>query len=176
VNAIDIIRKLWGHCQWADAAVFNAVRECPNDSEVWREYAHILGAEAVWLARLERRVSQVPVWPTLTVDDAEQLRAAIITGYDALIAGLSVESLAEAVTYRNSKGAEFTTPIVDMLLQVLLHGQFHRGKINVLLRQTIDTAAPVDYISYVWSVPAVQTDAERSRAGNRLVDSSSVDP
>ena len=157
MNSIDIIRKLWGHCQWADAEVFKAVSQCPDDSEAWREYAHILGAEAVWLARLERRVSQVPVWPTLAVEDAEQLRAALITGYDAYIEALSVASLTEAVTYRNSKGVEFTTPICDMLLQVLLHGQFHRGKINVLLRQAHDRAAPVDYISYVWGVPAAVT-------------------
>lgn len=157
MNAIDIIRKLWGHCQWADAAVFKAVRDCPQDSEVWREYAHILGAEAVWLARLEQRVSQVPVWPTLAVEDAEQLRAALITGYDVFIGALGETSLTHAVTYRNSRGAEFTTPICDMLLQVLLHGQYHRGKISLLLRQTIDTAAPVDYISYVWGVPAAVT-------------------
>ena len=157
MNSIDIIRKLWGHCQWADAEVFKAVSQCPDDSEAWREYAHILGAEAVWLARLERRVSQVPVWPTLAVEDAEQLRAALITGYDTFIDALGVESLSEAITYKNSKGAEFTTPICDMLLQVLLHGQFHRGKINVLLRQTMDVAAPVDYIGFVWGVPAAVT-------------------
>jgi uncharacterized damage-inducible protein DinB len=163
MNDIDIIRKLWGHCQWADATVFKAVRDCPQDSEVWREYAHILGVEAVWLARLEQRVSQVPVWPTLAVEDAEQLRAALITGYDVFIGALGEASLSDAVTYRNSKGAEFTTPMGDMLLQVLLHGQYHRGKINLLLRQTIDAAAPVDYISFVTGVPAAVTP--RSQQG-----------
>ena len=157
MNSIDIIRKLWGHCQWADAEVFNAVRHCPDDSEAWREYAHILGAEAVWLARLEKRVSQVPVWPTLAIEDAEQLRAALITGYDAFIATLAPASSAEVITYRNSKGAEFMTPIGDILLHVLLHGQYHRGKINVLLRQTMDVAAPVDYITYVRGTPAAVT-------------------
>ena len=157
MNDIDIIRKMWGHCQWADAAVFTAVRDCPQDSEAWREYSHILGAEAVWLARLEQRVSAVAVWPTLTVDDAEQLRAGLITGYEAFMSTLSATTLATAVTYRNSKGAEFTTPIGDMLLQVLLHGQFHRGKVNLLLRQTIDAAAPVDYIRFVGGVPAAVT-------------------
>ncbi len=157
MNAIDIIRKLWGHCQWADAEVFNAVRNCPDDSEAWREYAHILGAEAVWLARLEQRVSQVPVWPTLAVDDAIQLRAAIITGYDAYIKTLDEDSLTEALAYRTSSGLEFTTPVGDMLMQVLLHGHYHRGKINVLLRRSHDVAAPVDYISFVRGVPAAVT-------------------
>lgn len=157
MNAIDIIRKLWGHCQWADATVFDAVRNCPDDSEAWREYAHILGAEAVWLARLEGRVSQVPVWPTLAVEDAEQLRAALITGYEAYIAALHATSLSEEVTYRNSAGTEFTSSTGDMLLQVLLHGQYHRGKISLLLRQTVDTSAPVDYISFVRGVPAAVT-------------------
>lgn len=157
MNSIDIIRTLWAHCQWADEAMFVPVRTCGDDSDIWREYAHILGAEAVWLARLERRVSQVPVWPTLAADDVEQLRAAIITGYHALIATLDEAALSAPVTYRNSQGAEFTTSAGDILLQVLLHGQYHRGKINALLRQTRDTAAPVDYITYVRGVPAAVT-------------------
>ena len=157
MNAIDIIRRMWEHCQWADAVLFTAVRSRPEDSEVWREYAHILGAEAVWIARLERRVSQVPVWPTLAVDDAEQLRAAVITGYEAYIGALDEATLSDAVTYRNSQGAEFTTVAGDILMQVLLHGQYHRGKINLMLRQAHDEPVPTDYIAFARGVPAAVT-------------------
>jgi hypothetical protein len=39
----------------------------------------------------------------------------------------------------------------------MLHGQYHRGKINLLLRQSGAEPAPADYISYVRGVPAAVT-------------------
>ena len=158
----DLIRRLLEHCAWADAALFAAVRACGESSEAWREYAHILGAEEVWLARLERRPSAVVVWPTLTVAEAESLRAGLITGYDAFLTTLDEASLSESMEYRTSAGQQFTTPVRDMLMQVVLHGQYHRGKINLSLRQEEDRAAPVDYISFVRGVPAAVTLVPRA--------------
>jgi uncharacterized damage-inducible protein DinB len=157
----DLIRQLFAHCAWADAALFAAVRECGDSSDAWREYTHILGAEEVWLARLERRPSAVVVWPMLTVSEAESPRARLVTGYDAFIATLDEASLTESMEYRTSAGQPFTTPVRDMLMQVVMHGQYHRGKINLLLRQEEDRAAPVDYISFVRGVPAAVTPVAR---------------
>jgi uncharacterized damage-inducible protein DinB len=39
----------------------------------------------------------------------------------------------------------------------MLHGQYHRGKINLLLRQAGLAPAPVDFISFVRGVPAATT-------------------
>ncbi|MDQ2666197.1 MAG: DinB family protein [Gemmatimonadota bacterium] len=158
----DLIRQLFAHSTWADAALFAAVRECGQASEPWREYTHILGAEEVWLARMERRPSAVVVWPSLTVTDAESLRSGLIAGYDTFIATLDEASLSTPMEYRTSAGQPFNTPVRDMLLQVLLHGQYHRGKINLLLRQDVDRAAPVDYIRFVRGVPAAVTPPPRA--------------
>ena len=35
-----------------------------------------------------------------------------------------------------------------------LHGQYHRGKVNLLLRQGGHAPAPVDYVAFVRGVPA----------------------
>lgn len=37
-----------------------------------------------------------------------------------------------------------------------MHGQYHRGKVNLLLRQADRTPAPTDYIAFVRGVPAAR--------------------
>lgn len=157
MNALDMIRQLGAHCAWADAALFEHLQSVGENSEAWREYSHVLGAEAVWLARLERRASSVAVWPTLTMHEAEALRSRQVAGYAAYVATRNTDSLLEAIEYRNSAGQHFTTAVGDILMHVMLHGQYHRGKINLLLRQTGHEPVGADYITFVRGIPAAIT-------------------
>jgi uncharacterized damage-inducible protein DinB len=111
----------------------------------------------VWLSRLEQRGAATGVWPTLTADEATNLQNALATGYDEYLDRLTPDRLAEPVEYTNSAGQHFATPIGDILLQVALHGQYHRGKVNLLLRQSGSAPVPTDYISFVRGVPAAVT-------------------
>lgn len=167
MNAVEQLQRLWAHNVWADAALLAALRATPDHTAAWREYAHVLGAEAVWLARLEQRPATA-VWPTLTVAEAEALHHTLTAGYRDYLARLTPASLAETVAYVNSAGRRFDTAVGDILLQVLLHGQYHRGKINLLLRQSGVAPLPVDYIAFVRGVPAATTatDAPSSQRGS----------
>ncbi|MGO4374581.1 DinB family protein, partial [Paenibacillus sp. MCAF20] len=68
--------------------------------------------------------------------------------YRVYIEGLEESELDEMIDYANQSGVPFQTSIRDILLQVLLHGQYHRGQINRALR--IESAEPVqvDYITF----------------------------
>lgn len=156
ISALDQIRRLFVHNNWADAELVTAVRD-HHGTEAWREYSHILGAEEVWLSRLEGRPSSSVVWPVLTVAEADALRQSLIVGYDAYLSGLTNERLEEVVSYKTSAGQPFATTIGDILLHVALHGQYHRGKVNLLLRQSESVPAPTDFISFVRGVPAAVT-------------------
>ena len=162
MDGAELIRRLWAHTAWADAILLEALtRGSTVSAEAWREYAHILAAEAVWLARLEQRPSPVHVWPTLTSIEMAELRVSVVAGYDAYLARLDAASLLESLTYRNSSGQEFTSVVHDVLVHVALHGQYHRGKINLLLRQGHCEPGPVDYIGFVRGVPAAVTSSTR---------------
>jgi uncharacterized damage-inducible protein DinB len=165
MTALDQIRQLWRHAVWADAALLDALRAIPEPPEpALREYAHVLGAEEVWLARLERRAPRTPVWPTLTIRGAAALAGQLQASYDSLLGRLTDEVLETPVPYTNSAGQSFETPAGDILLHVALHGQYHRGKVNLLLRQHDCPPAPTDYIAFVRGVPAAtEADARRRR-------------
>jgi uncharacterized damage-inducible protein DinB len=157
MTAIDQVRRLWRHAVWADAELLRALSGAsrPSDEAV-REYAHILGAEEVWLSRLESRPSRLAVWPSLALDACAELAGTIVGGYDALLATLDDAALERPCTYTNSAGLTFTNAVGDILLHVALHGQYHRGKVNLMLRQTDAPPAPTDFISFVRGVPAAR--------------------
>ena len=142
--------------RWADERALGALRAAvpAPDPAALELYAHILGAEHVWLARLEGRLPSVAVWPTLTLDECERLGRETHAGYDAYLASLAPDDLTRGTTYRNSAGVEFTTPAEDILLHVALHGAYHRGQVARAVRLSGATPAPTDYIAFVRGAPA----------------------
>lgn len=150
------IRRLWDHVFWADDRLREAMAAAgPAAPEgAVREYAHLLAAEEVWLARLEQRPARAAVWPALDPAEAEALADRVHAGYRVFLARLDAGSLVTPVPYTNSAGRAFENTPADILMHVALHGQYHRGRINLWLRQEGLTPAPVDYIAFVRGVPA----------------------
>ena len=163
MTALEQLRRLWDHCAWADASLLAAL-ELADDlpPAPLREYAHVVGAEEVWLSRLEGRPSRAAIWPELGLPEVRALAERVRAGCAAFLATLDDARLTRAVAYRNSAGRAFETPVGDILLHVMLHGQYHRGKVNLLLRQADLAPAPVDYIGFVRGVPAATTAATLS--------------
>lgn len=158
MSALKQLRRLWDHAAWADAALVAEFGRMPTVSALaLREYTHILGAEEVWLARLEARQSSAAVWPALSLSAVAELARDTRDGYRRYMTSINEKELAGDVEYTNSAGKTFRTRIDDVLLHVVLHGQYHRGKVNLLLRQDGMSPVPVDFIAYVRGVPAATT-------------------
>jgi uncharacterized damage-inducible protein DinB len=157
MTMLDVIQRLWSHAAWADGLMSSALVSADLPEPAAAEFGHLLGADEVWLSRLEGRPPALAVWPKLT---AEQLRSsveAIHAGYGRYLKTLDEARLSALNRYTNSAGREFTTPIGEILLHVPMHAQYHRGKVNLLLRQARLEPAPVDYIAFVRGAPAART-------------------
>ena len=163
--SLPMFRTLWDHAAWADGLVLEALRASRgHPPEALREYAHVLGAEEVWLARIQGREPRAAVWPEASFAEVEALAEESRAAYGEDVAALDAGDLESPVTYTNSAGAEFTNTVAEILLHVTLHGQYHRGKVNVLLRRAGHEPAPVDLIAFVRGAPAA-TEATARRPG-----------
>ena len=160
---LSTIKKLWAHLSWADRILLQVLRTGPTAPGAVREYAHILGAEEVWLARLEQRASRTPVWPDLPTDQLESLAGMLHRNYRSFLERLDDRAVERVVAYTNTAGKSFENSIQDILLHVALHGQYHRGKVNLILRQEGRAPAPTDYIAYIRGVAAARTEPARPR-------------
>lgn len=155
---LNTLRRLFDHVAWADLELLAALETEPAPpAQALREYVHILGADEVWLARLTKRPSALPVWPTMELAEVRTFVRELHAGYAAYLSGLDEAALPSLVTYTNSAGQTFHNSIHDILLHVVLHAQYHRGKINLLLRQADLRPAPTDYIAFIRGTPAATT-------------------
>lgn len=163
MRLLDTIRSLWEHVIWADGRILEAVASAGGaPDQALREFAHVVGSEEVWLARLEGRSPGLAVWPSVSLSELEALVRETHRRWNSYVSGLSESDLKASVTYTNSAGREFTNVVGDVLLHVALHGQYHRGKVNLLLREAGLTPAPVDYIAFVRGAPAATEADARS--------------
>ncbi|MCC7054920.1 MAG: DinB family protein [Gemmatimonadaceae bacterium] len=152
------LRRLREHLAWADDAMLDALASAPDwPAEAAREFAHVLGSDENWLARIEGRGPRCPIWPDSDQDYIRQLALDVRVGYARHLDTLIEADLLRVVTYTNTAGISFETPVRDILYQVFLHAHYHRGKVNLLLKQAGIAPAPVDYIAYARGFPTAVT-------------------
>lgn len=152
---VEYFTKLFDHMEWADKRVLASLRGMSNPPPKAVELlGHILGAERVWLSRIEGETSTLAVWPSLTLDEAEKVVAENAARYRRVLSALPPGGLQRPITYKNSAGDQFTSTVEDILTQVATHGSYHRGQISAQVRGAGGTPNPTDYIAYIRGSPA----------------------
>lgn len=146
---IEHFQRLGAHGVWADARLLAAVGSAAGDvTSVLRELAHVRGAQETWIARIEDRPAAMPVWPSMTSGTLAEAGATLDTTLLAILASLTPVGLTREISYTNTAGRAFRTPLADILLHLLTHGQYHRGKANAALRAIGAEAVNVDYVTW----------------------------
>ena len=145
------IKRMMDHLYWADERILDVLEKSEvKNKDLLKLVRHVAVAERVWLSRLQGKGStQYSLWEeaedltairTMFEENAEQ--------YRVYIEGFEESELDEMIDYANQSGVPFRTSVRDSLLQVLLHGQYHRGQINRALRIESAEPAQVDYITF----------------------------
>ena len=147
-----MLTALIDHLAWADALTLDALRSMPSTSpereRSLKIYAHLAGSAHVWLARLEGRTPEHPVWPALDLEQAAALSRETSAALRALAERSGEADLARVVIYRTSAGQSFENTVGDILTHVALHGSYHRGQLALLARQGGGDPAATDFIVF----------------------------
>lgn len=148
---MNTIKSMLAHLIWANGRILDALEESKtSNKDLLKLVRHVAVAEQVWMSRLQGKSSaQYSLWEE--AEDLEAIRKMFehnAEQYNLYLEGLEESDLDRVIEYANQSGIPFRTSVRDILLQVLLHGQYHRGQINQKLR--IESAQPVqvDYISF----------------------------
>lgn len=147
-----LLARHFQHAAWADARLVDLLNAhaAARQPRVLELFAHVLGAERVWLLRLRGGDSAVqPVWPRWTLEELNAFAAGNAVGYQRFIDGLSDDDLAREVAYTNTRGEAFRTPVADVLSHVALHGSYHRGQIAAAVRAAGGEPVNTDFITWV---------------------------
>lgn len=149
----DVLIDLLRYDHWALVKILRASEQLETVPEDFGKLiSHVLNAQAVWLDRMNAREPEKKVWEergrSNWLRDAEYL-------FDQVLSFLehhSDEGLDWKVVYVNSKGDHFDNTKNDILLHLILHGQYHRGQLVRMLKGIIDPLPVTDFIHYKRSV------------------------
>ena len=142
--------RVFTHRAWANRRTFGAMLDCPAaQAEATPLFAHVLAAEHVWLSRLLGRTPALAIWPTLTLDECRTTLDENDAEYARYLASLTDEMLHFEIDYQDSRGAPFRNTVADVLTQVFMHGQYHRGQIAKLVGRAGGTTPFTDFIVFV---------------------------
>jgi uncharacterized damage-inducible protein DinB len=147
VNLADYLRRQFAYDEWANREVLNAIRAAGDaNPRSLQLMSHILAAELVWLERLKGQPQSVPVWPQPDLAQCEAQAAKLGGQWLKFLDLITAGDVSQSISYRNSKGEQWTNTIVDVLTHVVMHSAYHRGQIATHMRATGQTPAYTDFI------------------------------
>ncbi len=171
----DVLRELYRHMEWADAKVWDAapVGGQPDDRlrhllvhlhVVQRAFLHI------WTDRPVRDAFRKPE-EFATLADVRAWAQRYYREAHAFVDGLTDQALAQPITMpwaaqlteRLGRPPSVTTQ-AETCFQVTSHSTYHRGQVNMRLREIGAEPPLVDYIAWVWfDRPAPDWGANETR-------------
>ena len=162
MNLADYLRRQFAYDEWANREVLKAIRaaegsnpqssnqsllaQSSSNSRPLQLIAHIVAAERVWLERLKQLPQSVPVWPEPDLVQCEAQVAELGREWLEFLDLITAGDVSQSISYKNTKGEEWTSTIVDVLTHVVLHSAYHRGQIATHMRANGQTPAYTDFI------------------------------
>lgn len=143
---LDHYARLLRYDAWANAETLRSLHQGVTPAKALRWMGHIVGAGALWLARLHEGPPAMAVWPDLSLDECASALERLAASWPRYLEALAPEDLGESVGYRNSLGEHWTSTVADILTHVTMHGAYHRAQIATAVREGGLTPAYTDFI------------------------------
>lgn len=157
---VDQVRQLLAYNRWANQRVFAVAEQLQPEQtrerlgtsfdSIHGNLGHILGAQIVWLSRLQGNSPR----KILGGGDFEDLAALKVrwTSHDQELTdfaeSLTPDSLAETIGYTNSAGEYWKYTAWQMLMQLVNHGTHHRSEVADLLTRLGSPPPGLDFLMY----------------------------
>lgn len=140
---IELLQRMLRYDRWANREALRSLRQGTPPARSLRWLGHIIGAELLWLSRMDGKQSPLPVWPELSLEQCDNLLQDLGR---RLPGDLTEDSPARQVRYTNSKGEPWTSTVEEILTHIVIHSAYHRGQIASDLRASGQEPAYTDYI------------------------------
>jgi len=159
--SVAMVRDLYDYHRWANRTLYDfavglgeatCAREVGTQfsyRKVTRMFAHLHGADWVWLRRWKGTS------PTTIPGDELTTMAAVRETWDALEAeqkafvdALHDADLARVVGYKNTEGKAFSAPLGQLLVHVANHATHHRSEVATMV--TMLSGSPPDTGINTW--------------------------
>lgn len=150
-RTVDDYESLFQYTQWANGRILTALDsvEDPPDRAV-ELLSHLLRAQDVWYGRVQdTELADLSLWVDEGLAACAERATDSARRWNELVEACSDGVLDRTVSYKNSSGTRFETPLRDILSHVVNHGTHHRAQIAHVLREADMNPPATDYIFFV---------------------------
>ncbi|OAI43542.1 hypothetical protein AYO38_10680 [bacterium SCGC AG-212-C10] len=132
---------------WANRQVLDTLRASNGEpGNALAAFQHVFEAELTWLRRIAGyEPANVPLWGDCSLAQCEQWFEEAAERCRQQRTG----DTAREFSYRNSTGKEFRGPVIDALLQLLMHSSQYRGEASGFLNAAGHRVPDLDYIFWL---------------------------
>jgi uncharacterized damage-inducible protein DinB len=88
-------------------------------------------------------------WNLLSLEECKRIVEQTSPKFMKYIRSLPENDFQKKISYKNSKGIDYTTSVEDLLTHVALHGTYHRGQIMLLMRDSGQDVVATDYAKFI---------------------------
>jgi uncharacterized damage-inducible protein DinB len=155
---IEHIRDLFGHQEWADAELWNAIaaqQGALEDEQISKRFRHFHSTQYAYLLLL--RGEQIVLRSFVarygdSVPIETVKRHAIETHLDLthFLSECPASKLEERVLIPWFKDPTFIVTYAQSLVQVAMHSQYHRGQNATRLRELGGKPPTIDFVLWIW--------------------------
>jgi len=146
MDRLTRLQRLFRYDDWANRETLASLRKGVATTKALRWLAHVIGAEKLWIERLNRSKPGAAVWPELPLERCGKELDEVGKLWDDFLGDLDPEGFERAIEYVNSKGERWSSTVGDVLNHVLLHSAYHRGQIAAEIRSAGGEPAYTDFI------------------------------
>lgn len=133
---------------WANnkiAEILVKQEEIPSKCKIL--FHHIVAATDAWLSRTNSRERYFSnLFEESNPEDIIKILSELSKKWIDFVK--AENDFNRVIKYKNTKGVEFENTLSDILIHLAAHGNYHRGQINQLLKQSGIEPAAIDYILY----------------------------
>jgi|SRR5687767_7353117 len=159
--SLDSLRDLFHHMDWADGTVWKAMLGTPaaeGDEKLRKLLHHIHNVQQLFL-QVWKEVPLTFTKPSSFTNLAamEQWTRPYYPEAHEFLARLTTTDLEKRIImpwvpeFEKRQGVTFATPtLAETIFQVTSHSTYHRGQVNVRLREVGGNPPLVDFIAWVW--------------------------
>ena len=145
--------RLLAHDRWANGRALESVEALPDPpAKAVFLVAHVLGAEVAWIDRMTsgRDPADWERWDRMDLPAARRaFEEEVPARWAAFLADGAASDPARTCSYVNFLGKAYDARVEDALLQLMLHGAYHRGQVAAAVRAAGGEPAVVDFLQAV---------------------------
>ncbi len=144
---------LFDYNDWANNRVLNIIAQAENDSipvpeNVYELMSHILGAQEIWMYRLQNRLGGKELFALKPLSELIEINNRSTLEWKSLIQEHSNDFSDFALQYKNIEGQAFSNKLHEVIMHVVNHGTYHRGQISRALKAAGIQPVSTDFIVY----------------------------